>query len=395
MSTALPSLLILDDDPKVAATIAAMAGSVGVHAIVSHTAAEFFHEWKHSAPDVAIIDLQMPGRDGLDVIRQLGETGGAQVILSSGYGSRVLEAARHAARNNGLTVVGILPKPVRRNALKKLLEDVQISCSTQAKPQSFDASSAFQPIALESALSDGQICPYYQPKLRLRDRTIHGFEALARWEHPEMGLIEPGVFLPHMETHGLSRQMTEVMFSQAGEFLSELSCTDLTMAVNVPMNICSETSFQDFLKKVLADNGLSPAHLILEVTEEGPLEVSQKRIDALTRLRMQGFYLSLDDFGTGVSSLERLVRIPFNELKIDRYFVREISTSPEAEKLVRNLVRIATAMDMSVTIEGLEDAEAVLLAEKIGCEFGQGYHFAKPMPGSMVREWMAEFSRRH
>jgi len=161
------------------------------------------------------------------------------------------------------------------------------------------------------------------------------------------------------------------------------------MAVNVPMSICSEASFPDFLRTTLARYGLSPAHLILEVTEAGPLEISQAQIDALTRLRMQDFCLSIDDFGTGVSSLERLVRIPFNELKIDRYFARELGTSPAAEKLVRNLVRIATAMDMTVTIEGLEDESALQLSDRIGCEFGQGYHIARPMPAAKVIGWMS------
>ena len=112
----------------------------------------------------------------------------------------------------------------------------------------------------------------------------------------------------------------------------------------------------------------------------------------MTRLRMQGFCLSIDDFGTGVASLERLVRIPFNELKIDRYFAREISASPGAEELVRNLVGIATAMNMSVTIEGIEDAATLQLSDRLGCEFGQGYHIAKPMSGAGVIEWMSEIA---
>ncbi len=389
VSDALPSVLVLDDDHDVAETMSAMARSVGAQARISYTAIEFFREWELSAADVAIIDLQMPDRDGLDVLRQLGKIGSASVILSSGCDARVLEAARHAARNSGLNVVGILPKPVRRSALKKLLEAVQIQGRAKCGPASIEQTGLIDADALRVALADGQIRPYFQPKLRLRDHTLHGFEALARWEHPELGLIQPDVFIPLAETHGLARELTEVMLNDALAFLSRLPVTDVTMAVNVPMNICSDSSFPELLRKVLARHDLSPAHLILEVTEAGPLEISQMQIDALTRLRMQGFCLSIDDFGTGVSSLERLVRIPFNELKIDRYFAREISTSPGAEKLVRNLVRIATAMDMSVTIEGIEDAAAMRLSEKIGCEFGQGYHIARPMPGSRALEWMS------
>lgn len=395
ITAVLPSVLVLDDDPDVAETLAAMVGSIGANARVSHTAADFFHAWIRSPADVAIIDLQMPGRDGLDVIHQLGAIGSAQVILSSGCDARILDAARHAASNNGLTVVGVLPKPVRRHALRKLLESVQIRNGTPARQVLPDPTSRIDIRALRKALLDRQIRPFFQPKVRLRDHKVHGFEALARWEHPELGLIQPDVFLPLIETHGLARQMTEVVISQAARFLSQMPDTGLTMAVNVSTHVCSEASFPDFLRMVIGQNDLSPARLILEITEAGPLEISQTQIDVLTRLRMQGFGLSIDDFGTGVSSLERLVRIPFNELKIDRYFAREISTSPGAEKLVRNLVRIATALEMTVTIEGIEDAETMLLSERLGCEFAQGFHIAAPMPGCMVRGWMAAFSKKH
>lgn len=394
VSGVLPSVLVLDDDPHVAETMATMARSIGAQARVTYTAAEFFNEWELSAADIAIIDLQMPDRDGLDVVRQLGAIGAARVILSSGCDTRVLEAARHAARNSGLTVVGILPKPVRRSALKKLLETVQTKAARKYRPLKLDHSNLVDAHALGIALTDGQIRPYYQPKLRLSDHTLHGFEALVRWKHPELGLLQPDAFLPLVETHGLIRQLTEVVLSEALGFLSRLPGTELTVAVNVPMNICSEASFPDLLRNVLKRHDLSPAHLVLEVTEAGPLDISQVQIDALTRLRMQGFCLSIDDFGTGVSSLERLVRIPFNELKIDRYFAREISTSPEAKKLVQNLVRIATAMDMSVTIEGIEDAAMMQLSEKLGCEFGQGYHIAEAMPECRVLEWMSQSAWR-
>lgn len=388
-SDGLPSVLVLDDDPDVAETMLTLARSIGSQARMTQTAIDFFREWELCAADVAIIDLQMPGLDGLDVIRQLGKIGRASVILCSGCDTRVLEAARHAARNSGLDVVGILPKPVRRSALKKLLEGVHVQGAGKKGTASFEQASQIDAHALRLALNTGQICPYFQPKLRLRCGTLHGFEALARWEHPDLGLIQPDVFIPLAETFGLTRELTERIVDASLGFLSRLSGTELTMAVNVPMSICSEASFPDFLRTTLARYGLSPAHLILEVTEAGPLEISQAQIDALTRLRMQDFCLSIDDFGTGVSSLERLVRIPFNELKIDRYFARELGTSPAAEKLVRNLVRIATAMDMTVTIEGLEDESALQLSDRIGCEFGQGYHIARPMPAAKVIGWMS------
>lgn len=389
MKTWLPSIIVVDDDICVAQTIAAMANSFGVQATAVRSASHLFELWRALAADAVIIDLQMPGSDGLDVIRQLGEMGRAQVILSSGCDARILEAARHAAHNNGLTVVGILPKPVRRRTLKRVLESIHKSDGQRSAPKNCKSTSLIERGDLRRALSDGQIRPYFQPKLRLCNRSIHGFEALARWDHPDVGLIMPDVFLPHVEVHGLTRAMTEAVMGQAIAFLSRLPARELTMAVNVSMSVCSESSFPEFLDKILARNGILASQLILEVTEAGSVVSCQEQIDALIRLTMKGYCLSLDDFGTGASSLERLVRIPFSELKIDRYFAREITTSARAAKLVRNLVRIGSDMDMSVTIEGIEDAATMLAAEKIGCEFGQGYHIARPMPGSKALEWMS------
>lgn len=393
-SDAFPSVLVLDDDHAVGETVVAMINSIGAVARVSHTADEFFTEWKRSAPDVAIIDLQMPDRDGLDVIRQLGALGDAQIIVSSGCDARILQSARHAARNNGLSVVGILPKPMRRSALKELLGAVKSRHNPQDAGNLLTTSDVIDAVTLRTALETGQIHPFYQPKLRLHDKTIVGFEALARWEHPGLGLLLPDLFLPSISMHGLDRELTEVMLTQAVMFLSKLPGDHFTMAVNVSMEVCSEASFPSFISGVLAHYSLAPARITLEVTEAGPLEISQDQVDALMRLRMRGLCLSIDDFGTGVSSLERLVRIPFNELKIDRYFVREICTSAEAKNLVLNLVSIATSMDMTVIIEGIEDAPTLELAEKLGCEVGQGYQIARPMPGSDVPAWISDFSSR-
>lgn len=383
-----PSVLLLDDDPLVAETLSMMARSFGARVRVSLSAAEFFQQWDLSAPDVAIIDLQMPGQDGLGVIRQLGTIARAQVILSSGSSSRVLDAACHAMRDSGLIVVGVLPKPVRRAELKKLLAAVQTRNGTTAGSSQQQPSPIMDIDAVRGAMTEGQIHPHFQPKLRLRDGVLDGFEALARLEHPELGLISPDVFLPLIHAHGLIWQLTELMVNESLELLSQLPQSGLTMAVNVPLSVCAEASFAEFLRSTLAKYDLQPADMIVELTEAGPIEIAQGQIDALTRLRMQGFGLSIDDFGTGASSIERLVRIPFSEMKIDRYFVKQISTSAAAEQLVKNMVQIASAMEMSVTIEGIEDAETMRLAERLGIDLGQGYYIARPIAKNDLSSWM-------
>lgn len=387
------SVFVLDDDPLVAKTLATMANLSGAQTRIAHSAAEFFQEWAREPADVAIVDLQMPDRDGLDVMRQLGALGSAQVILSSGCDPRILEAARHVARDSGLSVIGVLPKPTRRSVLKALLEKVIPTKDIIIEIKTEKATIVINEDKLQAALSQSQIRPYFQPLIRLSDRSVYGFEALARWDHPDLGAIGPDQFIPVAEAHGLLWQITETMIDNALAFLAQIGDRATVMAVNVPTDLCAQSSFPEFLTSMLARHVLTPDRLIIEVTETGPLGLTQDHIDALTRLRMHGFNLSIDDFGTGVSSLERLVRIPFNELKIDRYFVQEITTSPEAENLVQNLVQIARSMGMAVVIEGVEDAAAMDLAQDLGCSYAQGYHIAKPMPATQALDWLANWPR--
>lgn len=385
----LPSVLVLDDEVDVADTLAAMVRSLGGAAHTSNTAAGFFAAWENLAPDIAIIDLQIPDRDGLDVLRELGSRGAAQVILSSGFDIRVLEAARQAAQASGLDVLGILPKPARRAVLRKLLNEAKFPSGALDSAKRSDAPFVPDRATLHEAITSGRISPHFQPKLRLRDRTLFGFEALARWDDPKLGMIFPDTFIPLVAMHGLDQEFAEKIFDQAVAFLCRLAMPNLTVSVNVPMHVCADASFAHFLQNLLVHYDIEHERLILEITEAGPVALSQEQVDALTRLRMLGFQLSIDDFGTGVSTLERLVRIPFNELKIDRRFTRDICNLPRAEQLVRHLVGIAKSMGMSTTIEGVEDARTMDLAGRIGCEFAQGYYIAKPMPEAKTQEWIA------
>ncbi len=382
-----PSVLVLDDQNDVAATIANLVGSLGGIARTSDSAESFFHQWEKDPPDVSIIDLKMPQRDGLDVLHELGSRSNAQVILVSGFDLSVLRAARQAAQANGLHVIGVLTKPVRRSELAKLLSEAQSGLKTGLTTKSNVAPHDISIEALTDALRHGRIVPYFQPKIRLRDRTITGFEALARWQQPDGSIIPPTSFIPLLTTAGLDLEFIEEILQKSLVFLSSIGKPHLTMAINVPMHVCSDANFARTLQDVLSEHHVENDRITIELTEAGPSEILQPQIDMLTRLRMDGFRLSIDDFGTGVSSLERLVRIPFNELKIDRQFARDICQAPRAQQLVRHLVGIARSMEMSTTIEGVENSSTLELAALLGCEYAQGYHIGEPMPDSDAREW--------
>ncbi len=385
------SIIVLDDEPDVAETIVAMLCSLGHDARCTFTSDSFFRDLERNHADLAIIDLMMPGEDGLEVMRKISMNHDLRILLTSGYDTRVLDSARLSARSHGLEVIGILPKPVRRSVLKQALVDIQPQATNPSRLAPLPVRLNLSAEMLRTALAEGQIVPYFQPKIRLTDGSLCGFEALARWDHPELGLIPPLDFLPVVAEAGLDLELFETMLEQALHSLAELARPDFAVSVNVPMRLCERPDFLDLLTQAITTHGLTPSHLMLEVTEAGPNKISLEAVDALTRLRLNGFALSIDDFGTGSSSLERLVRIPFDELKIDRYFARDIASSSRGTGVVRNLVQWGKTLGMSITIEGIEDEAGMTMSRDLGCDVIQGYHVSPPVPLDTLRSWVAAF----
>lgn len=388
LKTAPLSVLVLDDEENVRETLCAMIKSIGLRVESAQTADGFFAKLAEDYFDVVIIDLIMPDCDGLEVLNKLVQLDHGDVILASGSGERVLQATKLSAETSGISILGTLPKPFRRQHLKNLL--------AQAKPCAEGPPAMKSPLQrqeidetlLHDAILNRDIVCHLQPKIRLSDGRPYGFEALARWNDPKHGMIFPDQFIPLASASGLDFELTLSILDQAMECLASLSDTSLTVSVNVPVKICANPKFESKLNALLEHHGLTSRHVILEVTEAGPNGMTQDEIDSLLRLRMKGHHLSIDDFGTGASSLERLVRIPFDELKIDRLFARNVDKSRSARNLIRTLVQMARLFDMSVTIEGVETENAIKISSKLGCDNAQGYGVARPMHPSAVKEWM-------
>ena len=384
------SVLVLDDDASVRETICAMVKSIGIRVECADTAHKVFTKLENEHVDVLILDLVMPDCDGLEVLNRLPALKSCKVILASGSGERVLQATKLSAETLGIDILGILPKPLRRKQLKNLLA-LATPCAEipnviqQPRPRPL-----IDEVRLHNAIVAREITCHLQPKIRLSDGTPYGFEALARWDDPHYGSISPDEFIPVATTYGLDLALTILILDQAMECLALLSDTSLSIAVNVPVKVCANPEFDTAMNTMLERHGLMPRHVILEVTEAGPNGMRPEEIEALLRLRMKGHQLSIDDFGTGASSLERLVRIPFDELKIDRLFVRDIAKSRNTRNLIRSLVQMARLFDMSVTIEGVETEEAIEISKKLGCDNAQGYGVARPMHPTKIKGWMAK-----
>lgn len=358
----------------------------------------FIQEVMSWQPSHLMIDLIMPDKDGVEVLVELSLRGiDCQLILTSGAGEQLLQAAARSATAHGLTVLGLLPKPFnprRFRELMKLNADVKgkVTLGSQLQQQASEVQTVSVD-ALTEALDKDQITLAYQPKVTCISGTLSGFEALARWQHPQQGFIAPDVFIPVAEQEGLINRLTIQVFKQALPFLKHWQQTinsswKLKLSVNISaVSLTDEALFTE-IEQLCQQYQIAPEQLILELTETAAMGDPVKSLDILTRLRMRGFRLSIDDFGTGFSSMLALVRMPFSEVKIDKSFVMTAASSRESRQVIKATIDLAHSLDMSVAAEGIETPESLQQLQEMGCDQAQGYFIGRPMAEEQIGEWI-------
>jgi diguanylate cyclase (GGDEF)-like protein len=233
---------------------------------------------------------------------------------------------------------------------------------------------------------DDQLTLHYQPKIDVGTQAVAGVEALARWHHPERGPISPGEFIPVLETTSLIHRFTDrvlaIALAQARSWLD--AGHRLPIAVNVSTRTLLDTSFPDRVASMLAESRVPGELLCIEITEHTVMTDPATTIEALRRIRALGVKTSIDDYGTGYSSMTYLKLLPLDELKIDRSFVHDMATDHANRALVRSTVELGRNLGLTVVAEGVEDAETHLALHAVGCDLAQGYHFARPLPGDVL-----------
>lgn len=397
MSTMLPEetkrrLLILDDDLAVGQTIGFVAEELGFE-VKSFTLPEpFFRAVDAWQPTHIAIDLVMPEMDGVEAMRVLAERNcAAKIIITSGVGSRVLDSARRTAAALGLRDVCVMPKPFSMTELRQLL-------STEPVPRAIPptkedrASSAFEvtSVGLLDALEQRQFLLAYQPKVDCVTGALAGFEALARWVPSPPTVVMPDRFVPVAESSGLIDALTEQLFEQGLRWLSEsFPSSSISLSLNISAKGLADVHLGERLSELCHVLTIDPARVTFELTESSAMDDPVKSLALLTRLRMKGFQLSIDDFGTGFSSMVQLVRLPFSEIKVDKSFVMTAMGSHEALTVVKSIVDLGKGLGLRVVAEGVEDAKTLDLIASLGCDFAQGYFIARPMSGEAATAWAA------
>ncbi|MDY0416867.1 bifunctional diguanylate cyclase/phosphodiesterase [Enterobacter sp. 170198] len=240
---------------------------------------------------------------------------------------------------------------------------------------------------LSQALERDQFELWYQPTLHAEDKTIHGFEALLRWRHPEQGVLLPNLFIPSLEQTGLIIPVGNWAIEAACRqlhFWTEQGFSQWTLSLNLSPVQFEQPDIFHIVSSMLEKYSLSPSRLILEVTESTALKNLDRSIELLDAFNRAGITVSIDDFGTGYSNLLMLSVLPAKELKIDRSFVTSMLENEKSYKLVETIMSIARTMEMNVVAEGIETEEQQAVLTRLGCDYLQGYLFSRPLPAEQV-----------
>ncbi len=340
--------------------------------------------------NMLLLDLQMPGIDGVEFIRHLDRVHyGGGLILISGEDERILHTARRLAEAHNLKVFGALRKPVAPEQLEQVLKTVPRDIKrTPGKIYGLEA--------LQKGLRNRELINYYQPQVDLESGRLCGVESLVRWQHPEDGLVFPDQFIGTAEEQGLIDQLTGQVLDMALQQAARWREAGLALqvSVNISMDNLANLDFADQVTKAVKQAQVPLSSLVLEVTESRLMKNPLAPLDILTRLRLKHIGLSIDDFGTGHSSLTQLRDIPFDELKIDRGFIHGAHHDEALQAIVEASLGMAKHLRMKTVAEGIEDQADWDFIRSMGCNCAQGYFIAKPMPAQDINHWMAEWEER-
>jgi EAL domain-containing protein (putative c-di-GMP-specific phosphodiesterase class I)/ActR/RegA family two-component response regulator len=382
-------LMVMDDDPDVGAFFGQVGEDLGFEVRIVADPMSFAATVLEYSPTVLLLDLQMPGRDGIELLRELASLErNPKVLIASGLDSRVLTSAAELGVSMGVEIAGSFCKPIPLDELEVLL----MRLKSHVKHVTADQ--------LREAVLQGQLVVHYLPKATFKGPgrwIIEGAEALVRWQHPEYGLLYPKEFIGLAEESGLIVDVTDFVFRAAMEQARVWFAHGLYMelGVNLSAQFLSDLKFPDRLLALVHENNLDPSMVTLELTETTAMQDPAVALDILARLRVKNVNLCLDDFGTGASSLTHLYKMPFSEVKLDNQFTNDMRLREDARALVEGLVYLAHKLKMRACAEGVEDEGTLEMLEALHCDKAQGHLFGAAVRAreleAVVERWNSRF----
>jgi EAL domain-containing protein (putative c-di-GMP-specific phosphodiesterase class I)/CheY-like chemotaxis protein len=386
--------LVAEADTAQRRTLVELLGQLGASRVTDvpdgHLALQRLEGGFSPRVDVAIVDLGLPGMDGLELIRRLGALGeGVRLIVTGAQPAGLLFSVETLAQAYGVDLLGTIGKPVTAVKLKPLLDNYTPLARAAERPAG--PRFGFQEIGI--GLQKRQFEPFFQPKIELATGQVKGLEAFARWRHPEHGVLGPGSFIDALEQNNRVDFLDWSMIEMSAERCRWFQDQGIPMPIS--LNLAPETlAHPAFVRQITACIGrhrILPEYLTFEMPESSVLNTDPEFIERLVRLRMMGFGLAIDDYGTGRSNLQLLARIPFSELKIDRSFVDGASKRRPLGTVLRSCLGLAHSLDRMSVAVGVETRQDWDFLQNLGCTYAQGYHIANPMEAGAFLNWLEDW----
>lgn len=344
------------------------------------------------SPAVMLLDLELPGLDGIEVLQHLHGAGECpDIILLSSSDQVLINAVATMAEAMGIRLLGAHRKPINAERLYETLQGFspKVAPATQLAHE-HPAPTRQQ---LHQALLQGEIIPYYQPKISLQQPRLMGWEALARWLEPAHGChYSPAEFIPLAEQEGMINQLTLSLLEQVLRDMRRWERAGISshVAINLSATGLVQVDLASEIIQRVNQAGINPRQLSFEITESALVLDLPQALATISRLRLKGFGFSIDDYGTGFSSLQQLSRFPFTELKIDRSFVQGATRQPHVREILQSAVDMGRRMGITSVGEGVETLEQLHLLRSLGCRQAQGFLLARPMPAGQVAPWLEQ-----
>ena len=386
--------LVAEGDPGTRRSLCDMLGQLGAARVTEvpdgHAALRCFQEPFTPAVNIAIVDIALAGMDALELIRSLAAMHcRAGVIIVGALHNNLLFSIETMAQAYGLELLGTLGKPVHAHGLRELVRHYQPAPAPSARVNGPTFTFGQVGVGLQAR----QFEPFFQPKIALETGHVKGLEVYARWIHPEYGELGPSSFIDALEENNRIDFLDWCMIEKSVEYCR--SFQDQGLPVEVSINVAPETlahpAFIGQISACVERHRVAPMYLTFEMPESSVLTNDPSFLERLVRLRMIGYGLAIDDYGTGRSNLQLLARVPFTELKIDRSFVDGASRRRALGTVLSSCLGLARSLDRESCAVGVETRQDWDFLQSLGCTYAQGYHIARPMKADAFAGWLEDW----